>query len=262
MAHRPTGMPPAAEGPADGTPGSAAGREVGREISGNDVAAYLRRHRDFLARRPELFGLLAAPARELGPDVVDLQQILLERLRAENARLKLMQRKLIANSRSNQAIQSRVHQAVLALLAATTFEHLIAALTDELALLLDVDAIGLCLEATHGAAGHVSRLSGGRLPGIQILAAGAVDELLGSGRDVMLRPDVVGDPHLFGSSAASLVRSDALVRLTISSKSPAGLLALGSRRLGSFSPGQGTELLSFLASVIEHSIRAWLHLPE
>ena len=34
--------------------------------------------------------------------------------------------------------------------------------------------IGLCLEATHGAAGHLNRLSGGRLPGIQILAAGAV----------------------------------------------------------------------------------------
>ncbi len=256
MAHRPTGSPPAEDEP------GAARAEVGREMSGNDVAAYLRRHRDFLAKRPELFGLLAAPARDIGANVVDLQQILLEKLRAENARLKLTQRKLIANSRSNQAIQSRVHQAVLALLAATTFEHLIAAVTDELALVLDIDAVGLCLEATHGAAGHVNRLSGGRMPGIQILAAGSVDELLGEGRDVLLRPDVVGDPHLFGMSAASLVRSDALVRLSISSKSPTGLLAMGSRRLGSFNPGQGTELLTFLANVIEHSIRAWLHLPD
>jgi hypothetical protein len=67
---------------------------------------------------------------------------------------------------------------------------------------------------------------------------------------------------LFGPQAASLVRSDALVRLKVSRHAPAGLLALGARRPGVFHPGQGTELLVFLGQVIEHVIRAWLDLEE
>jgi len=44
--------------------------------------------------------------------------------------------------------------------------------------------------------------------------------------EVLLRADVVGDPALFGPAAAGLVRSDALVRLRVSSTAPVGLLAL------------------------------------
>ncbi len=95
-----------------------------------------------------------------------------------------------------------------------------------------------------------------------MLEPGSVDELIGTGHDALLRSDVVGDPALFGAAAAGLVRSDALVRLRVSSAAPIGLLALGARKPGVFHPGQGTELLSFLAQVIEHSIRAWLDLPD
>lgn len=229
-----------------------------------DVAAYLRRHPDFLARRPELLSLMKAPAREMGDGVVDLQQFMLDRLRTDNARLKLVQRKLISTSRSNLANQSRVHAAVLAMLGATTFENLIAVVTDELTMLLDIDAVGLCVEATHGAADRMpGTIAGGALPGgIQVLEAGSVDDLLGPTHDVLLRPDVIGDPVIFGPAAAGLVRSDALVRLRVSAAAPVGLLALGARKPNAFNPGQGTELLQFMAQVIEHLIRAWLDLPD
>jgi hypothetical protein len=95
-----------------------------------------------------------------------------------------------------------------------------------------------------------------------VLEVGSVDELLGPNHDVLLRSDVVGDPALFGAAAAGLVRSDALVRLRVSSTAPVGLLALGARKPGVFHPGQGTELLTFLVQVIELSIRAWLDLPD
>ena len=53
-----------------------------------------------------------------------------------------------------------------------------------------------------------------------------------------------------------------MLRLTIASATPPALLAFGSRDPEHFHDGQGTELLAFLAQVIERLIRAWLDLPE
>ncbi len=61
---------------------------------------------------------------------------------------------------------------------------------------------------------------------------------------------------------AELVRSDAMLRLNISSHAPAGLIAFGARHPGYFHAGQGTELMSFLGRVIEFGIRTWLDLPK
>ena len=232
------------------------------ELVATDVAAYLRRHPDFLINRPELLAVLAPPAREMGEGVVDLQRFMVERLRTDVARLKLVQRKLITTSRANLQNQTRVHSAVLAMLAATTFEHLIAVVTEELTLLLDIDAVGLCVETAPAKTRFGGPQSAALAAGVQMLEPGSVDELLGTSHDVLLRSDVVGDPALFGTAAAGLVRSDALVRLRVSTTKPVGLLALGARKPGVFNPGQGTELLTFLAQVIEHSIRAWLDLPD
>lgn len=225
------------------------------DLDPTDVVAFLRRHPDFLYTRPDLAASLRPPPRDLGRGVVDLQHFLLERLRVDLARLKLNQRKLIATSRNNLTSQGRVHEAVLALLAADSFEHLISVIVDELTLILDIDAIGLCLETgeqspTQLVVGNSS---------VQILPAGLIDELL-EGQEVQLRSDVTGDTRLF-AGGAGLVRSDALVRLRFSPDSPPGLLALGARRPGIYHPGQGTELIGFLAKVIELSVRSWLDLP-
>ena len=72
---------------------------------------------------------------------------------------------------------------------------------------------------------------------------------------------VEGDPEIYGG-AADLVRSDAVLRLSISKVAPAGLIAFGTRHPGYFHAGQGTELMSFLGRVIEFGIRSWLDLPK
>ena len=262
MAQHPTEAPPDSP-PAKSRkagPGAAGASAPAKppDLVAADVAAYLRRHPDFLLTRPDLIAVLMPPTRELGDGVVDLQRFMLERLRTDVARLKLVQRKLISTSRANLQNQARVHSAVLAILGATTFEHLITVITEELTLLLDIDAVGLCIEA----AGRGVAMPGRLTAGVQVLEAGSVDELLGPHHAVLLRSDVVGDPALFGPAAAGLVRSDALVRLHVSSSAPTGLLALGARKPGVFHPGQGTELLTFLVQAIEHTIRAWLDLPD
>ena len=77
---------------------------------------------------------------------------------------------------------------------------------------------------------------------------------------MLLRQNARGERAIFGAGA-TLVHSDALLRLKISPATPVGLLALGSRKEGRFHAGQGTELLGFLARAVEFSIRAWLDLP-
>lgn len=232
----------------------------------SDVIAYLRTNPDFLMRHPDLAAELTLLPRDFGsPAVVDMQHALTNRLRVEIEHLKAGQRLLVGNSRANAANQARVHAAVLALISATSFEHLVSVITEELTLLLDIDAVGLGVEreAEVGAARLTGFIGGpSAVAGVQVLAVGAVDQILGADQDVILRAEVEGDPTLFGAAAAGLVCSDALVRLRVSSKAPMGLLALGSRKPGSFHPGQGTELLAFLARVIEVTICAWLDLPE
>lgn len=219
------------------------------------VAAYLRRHPDFLIRYPDVLDGLKPPVKSRGDAVLDLQHFMVERLRSDIQRLRSDQDDLVAVSRDNLATQGRVHQAVLALLGTTSFEHLIEVVTTDFAVLLDVDVVSLCIE------GCEEPLPRAGMGGVHLLESGTVDRLLGPKRAVMLRSDAEPEESIFGG-AFSLVRSDALVRVAVGSTSPAGLLAFGTRHPGFFNGGQGTELLTFLARVLEHCIRGWLDLPE
>lgn len=226
----------------------------GAPLSAKGVADYLRRHPDFLALRPELLDALSPPARDCGDGVADLQQFMVARLRNELAEMAAARDTLVATGRGNLTAQARIHKAILALLDARTFEHFIETLTTDVAVILDVDAITIGVEQTkdNGAHAHVA--------GVCRLEPNMVDCLLGPRQAIVLRTDIVGDPAIFGA-AAGLVQSDALIRLSISGATPAALLALGARDAEHFRPGQGTELLNFLARVVEISIRGWLNLP-
>jgi hypothetical protein len=236
------------------TPEDAALKETAAprpRITAQQVIEYLRRHPDFLLRHAALLDTQVAPARHEGDRVLDLQHFMVERLRRDIARLRADQDDLLANSRDNLSTQERVHRAVLALLAADSFESLIEAVTTDLAVWLDVDVATLCVEAAD------DTIPRARIEGVQVLAPGTIDAILALGREVVLRDDVHGDPEIFGE-AAPLVRSDALIRLGFGEEKPIGMLAFGTRHPGYFNPGQGTELLSFLARILEHCVRAWL----
>jgi uncharacterized protein YigA (DUF484 family) len=220
-------------------------------ITAQQVIDYLRRHPDFLLRHAALLDTQLAPARHNGDHVLDLQHFMVERLRKDIARLRADQDDLLANSRDNLSTQERVHRAALALLGAESFEHLIEAITTDLAVWLDVDIATLCVEAAD------DTIPRSRIEGVQILAPGTIDDIMGPSRDVVLRDDVPGHPEIFGA-ASGLVRSDCLLRLGFGEEKPLGMLAFGTRHPGYFNPGQGTELLSFLARVLEHCVRSWL----
>src|SRR5262249_30347119 len=210
-------------------------------ITAAQVIDYLKRHPTFLLRHAELLESQAVPGRSRD-GVVDLQQFMVEKLRRDLSRLRGLQDELVANSRDNLSTQDRIHKAALVLLSAESFEHLIEIVTTDLAVLLDVDAVALCVEATDIALPR-------SVEGVHIIERGRVDGLLGQGREVLLRDESDGDEGVFGP-AAGLIRSDALIRLAVGDKVPPGLLAFGTRHPGYFNAGQGTELLGFLARVL------------
>jgi uncharacterized protein YigA (DUF484 family) len=224
-------------------------------VSAAQVAAYLKRNPDFLSRHPELLDAQVSPKRHKGDGVVDLQQFMMDRLKGDVAKLRADQDEIIANSRDNLNTTERIHNSVIALLEAETFESFIDIVTGDLAFLLEVDVVSLCVELTDVTTRRPKH------DGIQFLDRGAVDRLMGRNRKVWLRDEVEGDPEIYGG-AADLVRSDALLRLSISGMAPAGLIAFGTRHPGYFHAGQGTELMSFLGRIIEFGVRSWLDLPK
>ena len=224
-------------------------------VSAGQVLSYLRNHPNFLTEHPQLISVLTPPKLKTGRDVLDMQRFMIDRLRGEIETLRHRQRELTDASRINMLSQARVHGAVLALLGTRTFEHLLEVVTADFVKLLDVDVVTLCFETPK------VPIEGLKARGVHTLKPGAVARLVGSGRNILLRAETLGDPILFGE-AAQKVQSDALIGLKITKAAPPGLLAMGSSTAGRFHADQGTDLLMFLADALGRSIRAWLDLPN
>ncbi|MEQ8335002.1 DUF484 family protein [Nisaea sp.] len=223
-------------------------------LTAGQVADYLSAHPNFLVEHPELIDVLTPPSRTSGGAVVDMQHFMLERLRAENQRLKDSHAGLIATVRGNQSTQNRIHAAILRIVAANSFDNLIQSVTIDLPVMLGIDVVTICIEA-----GDVP-IPKAYASGVRSIPAGTIDRKIGVGRDVMLAANVEGDEEIFGS-AAGLVSSMALARIQVSPHSPMGLMAFGTRDGEAYHHGQATELLSFLARTTELTIRQWLNLP-
>ena len=222
-----------------------------------DVADYLAGHPDFLIARPELAAMLAPPDAQRGREkgVIDFQQFQVKRLQADLVRQGEARDEVVAHARAGLNLATRIHASVLALLECRSFEEMIAAITTDVAVYLDVDVAALMIEAPQQSVLRIRRSD------IRLVTAGQVDSWLGPRRNVLMRQNAEGDPAIYGS-AAGLVRSEALLRLEVSRHAPVGMLAFGSRKADTFQEGQTAELFGFLARVVERCVRMWLDLPE
>ncbi len=226
-------------------------------IDEDEIAAYLRDNPDFLKDNPNLMDILNPPSRWKGDgNVVDMQSVMLDRLRNESENLKDAANLLISTTRSNMLIQTRTHASVIAILGADSFEKLVHVVCYDMPILLDVNAVSLCFET--GEKGHPDLGEND----IKWLAPGSVDKMLGGpGEFAKLLEHTSDDSKVFGESAG-LVKSAALARLQIGERldnaGSFGLMAFGARNRGSFHGGQGTDLLLFISRVLEISLLRWL----
>jgi uncharacterized protein YigA (DUF484 family) len=240
--------------PAIERPGQDADNKPAPEDFEAAVVAFLSQQPEFLQRHPDLLQALAPPAR-FGKGVVDINQFQSRRLQDETTELRQQNRDLLIAARASQQTKAQIHDAALAILQARDFQHFVRIITSELSELLDVEVVTIGVEG--GEEWQVGRVND---YGVFLLAEGDVDALLEPGQTVTLLSARPENRDLFGA-AATLVHSQALVRLQAANNAPQGLLALGARNSKKFQPGQATDLLSFLGRVIESQLRAWLELP-
>ena len=219
-----------------------------------DIRAFLSENPHYLVDNPDVLSAVTPRPRHAGAPVTDLQGYLIARLRDENEKLLARHAELLATTRANLLSQGRIHNAALMILEARSFAELIEIVTTDLAVRLDVDIAALAVE-------NDERPGRPTVAGIRLLAPGDVDRLIGADRDCVLNTGITGDSALYGAGAG-LVASEALLRLHASPEAPTGILALASRDAARFDPGQGAELLNFLARVLELCIRTWLDLPK
>ena len=226
------------------------------EMSASDVADYLTENPNFLNDHPELVEVLVPPSERTGRNVLDMQRFMVERMQRTLGQVKERQGEIVAATRSNLSSLSRIHAAVLAMYEPSTFHQLVEVITTEVAEILEVDVVTICVESVENEPGKLASTSG-----VIVVEPGTVDDLIGRGQDATLRDELESENIVFGG-ASTLVKSDALVRLTVGQQVPPALLAMGSRNDDRFTPSQGTELLVFLGLAMSHRMREWLERGE
>jgi uncharacterized protein YigA (DUF484 family) len=223
-----------------------------KTLTADDIIAWLKSHPDFLSKHPSACDFLVPPKQQNGKGIADFQTYMIERLKADKTEAIETAKEIVETARHNMNNQSRIHRAVLRLLEAESFEEFMESITSDLTTFLDVDITSLVIESDGQKIPHVS------LPGIRIVPAGTLDKWM-NGKPILHQSDISGVETVYGAGA-QLVRSQVLVRVDVSQKTPPALLAFGSRDPQMFQAGQGTEQVSFLAGVVERCIRTWLHL--
>ena len=196
--------------------------------------------------------LIGSHERAMGPNIVDLRGIAMDRLEARLDRLEDAHRSVIAAAYDNVAGTAQIHRAVLRMFEAQRFEGFLRDLETEVAGILRVESLRLVLEADDMEGDHGPE----RIEGVLVMEPrGFVDAYLRAGRggparDVTLRPVGEASVHHDG------IRSEACLRLDLGDE--VGLLALGSRDERHFLPQHGTDLLAFLGAAAERALRRFL----
>jgi uncharacterized protein YigA (DUF484 family) len=214
-----------------------------REPSELEVAAFLRRHPDFLTEFPDLALVLKMP-RQVG-STTSLASYQLDVLRDKNRALHRRLQELVAIAERNEELVMRVHGLTLALMRADspadTLKRVVATLHED----FGTELVRLVLFRAPPDAEPADWLivSEPHAPSLAPFA-----EFRAQSEPLCGRLDPAKLDYLFGAEAVQ-ARSAALVQI-----GGRGLLAIGSRDPNHFYPGMGTLFLKLIAETIDAAI--------
>lgn len=223
------------------------------------IKAYIRAHPELIADDPDLLNTIVPSSYSDDGVVYDVQRFAIDRLKGHGDEIVRQRDRAIATLRSNTDAWGVTQKAVLTILEARNFEDMIRVITEDLGPLLGVDRVLLCVEESHE--GMIDDMNAAAKLGVKTVPECVVDTMIDEGTYTTLKGDTRGPGMIWGKEADD-IRSYAFVRLAVSPIAPPALLALGSYAPNGFHEDQGTELLTFVAQVIERQVRAWLGLPE
>ena len=214
------------------------------KLGAHEVAAWLRRHPNFLQQFPDLALTLVVP-REDGP-AASLASYQLDVLRDKNRELNRRLHELYGNAQDNERLAVRTHQLTLALLKQTNAADTLRAMAASLAEDFQGDLVRIVGFRT------VDGLEGTdwyqHLPSDSPRLAGFQD-LLASGEPVCGRLHPDKNALLYGVRADE-VQSSALLNLP-----GTGLVAVGSRDGNRFFPGMGTLFLRMMGESLSAAMQ-------
>jgi uncharacterized protein YigA (DUF484 family) len=203
--------------------------------------------RRFLADNPEFLREDDGLLEELGlkvaaGNVVDFGPAAIARVHAAHQREAMQRQQLEEIARANFSAQAQTHGAVVDLLDAGDHADLARRL-DHLA------------QHRFGLAAAVIALEGEAPDGWKQLVEGQVDMIIGD--HGLARMGVLPTALGLFDGRQGEIASMALVRMAIWEPSRQGLLAFGSADPQGFTPDMGSELVAFLARVVERTAERW-----
>jgi hypothetical protein len=205
--------------------------------------------RDYVQAHPERLrdddALLATIGLKVQPaNVVDFTLAAVSRLEQAKKREAEQREAIEQVARANFAAQAQTHAAVIDILEARNLSDLARRVDDVARLRFGLEAGAVAIEGP-----------GSTPAGWHALDLDLVDAVLGPAE--LARMGEVADPTgVFGYRGVG-VKSAALVRIELWEPSRQGLLAFGSAAPDGFTETMGTELVSFLARVVERTAERW-----
>lgn len=235
-----SGAGPEGPGPHDGGPDSADDR-----IKTDDwrvIRAFLRDHAGLIRSDSDLLADLGLWVK--ADNIVEFGPAALARLSAAKTREKVARTQVEATARANFAAQAQTHAAVVDLLEARNHADLARRLDETARLRFGLVTAVIAIERP-----------GGVPAGWRALPEEGADGLLGpTGLARMGEPRTA--QALFDERVGEIA-SVALVRMALWTPARQGVLAFGSPDPRGFTTDMGSELVAFLARVVERTAERW-----
>jgi hypothetical protein len=222
-----------------------------KKLSDREIIDYLKSNPKFLIKNPDVVDYLIPPKdNSNGRGVVDFTHYMVEKLKTDKKMVLDTTRDIIEVSRENMNNLARIHEAVLKLLEAQSFEEFMQILTTDVPVTLDCDMVSMVIEDSQG------KVPSGFQQSIRLVSKDFIDQWM-QGNDVRIQSNIRGSEDIFGAGAG-LVRSQALLKINQTIDIPPTLIAFGSRDPEMFRDGQGADLIAFLCKTVERMLKLWL----
>tara|TARA_B100000795_G_C22672362_1_gene388481 strand:+ start:136 stop:849 length:714 start_codon:yes stop_codon:yes gene_type:complete len=196
--------------------------------------------------------LVSANDKTRGDNVIDLRGAAMKSLESKLGSLENTHRSVIAAAYDNLAGTQQINRAILKILEPNNFKSFLEVSAGDMVKIMKIDFACLILE--QGQKNATPKLSN---VGKHLIHApvGFVKEYMqikepSNDLKVKLRQVKTPDPFVF-SKASCKIGSEACLALNFGDNSLPGILVLGAKNPHQFSSTQGTDLLTFFATVYE-----------
>lgn len=229
-----------------------------REITAEQVAAYLKQHPDFFTYQPAALDSLNLSESPEG--TISLAQCQLERFQQKSEKLHKQLNSLLFNARKNTELQARIHQLCLRLMDADGLGEILPLLMNELKQEFEADEVALRLFYRGNAKVNLPEF----VDNIVQLHVDdddfkIFDNVLAKQQPVCGRLTQAQKALLFADKAEQ-VQSVACVPL--GHEPCAGLLAIASFNVNRFHADMATDYLSFLGEITMRLLRPYHHVSD